>query len=99
MFTGEPITADAAEKIGLVNHVVPTGDGLNKAMNLANQIADKSLQSLSRIKQAVDEGIEMNLTDGIEREATLFTDIFQTDDVKEGVQAFIEKRKANFKHQ
>ncbi|WP_404452939.1 enoyl-CoA hydratase/isomerase family protein [Virgibacillus necropolis] len=98
MYTGEAISADTAEKIGLVNQVVPTGQGMEKAMVLADQIATKSLQALSRIKQAVDEGLDLNLADGIEREATLFSEVFQTEDVKEGVEAFIGKRKANFKH-
>ncbi|MFZ3577107.1 enoyl-CoA hydratase [Virgibacillus sp. DJP39] len=98
MYTGEPISAEAAEKIGLVNQVVSTGEGLETAIKLASQIAGKSLQSLSRIKRAVDEGLDMTLSDGIEREATLFSEVFQTEDVREGVEAFIGKRKPNFKH-
>ncbi|MFC4558429.1 enoyl-CoA hydratase/isomerase family protein [Virgibacillus kekensis] len=98
MFTGEPITAQEAERIGLVNQVVPTGEGFTAAMEMAAKIAGKSLQSLSRIKRAVDEGVEKNLKEGLELEAELFTDVFQTEDVKEGVEAFIQKRKANFTH-
>ncbi|WP_369792748.1 enoyl-CoA hydratase [Virgibacillus sp. SK37] len=98
MYTGEPIAASDAEKIGLVNHVTPQGEGLNLAMKLAGQIANQSLQSLFRIKQAVDEGLEKNLQDGIDLEATLFTDVFQTEDVREGVDAFINKSKPVFKH-
>ncbi|MBP1971260.1 enoyl-CoA hydratase/carnithine racemase [Virgibacillus natechei] len=98
MFTGEPIASDEAERIGLVNHVVPNGKAFDKAMNLALQIANKSLQPLSRIKNAVDEGLEMSLIEGIEKEADLFEEVFQTEDVKEGVEAFIEKRKPHFRH-
>lgn len=98
MYTGDPITAEEAEKIGLVNQVVPTGQAFTTAMNLAKKISNKSLQSLSRIKQAVDQGAELSLEDGVELEATLFEEIFQTEDVKEGVDAFIGKRKPNFKH-
>ncbi|MBP2258672.1 enoyl-CoA hydratase/carnithine racemase [Virgibacillus campisalis] len=67
-------------------------------MELAGKIAGKSLQSLSRVKKAVDEGLERSLSEGIEREATLFEEVFQTEDAKEGVAAFIEKRKAHFTH-
>lgn len=98
MFTGEPISSSKAEEIGLINKVVSTGEGLNTAMELASKIAGKSLQSLSRLKKAVDEGVEKSLSEGIEREVTLFEEVFQTEDAKEGVAAFIEKRKANFTH-
>jgi len=67
MYTGESITADAAERIGLVYQVVPSGEGLETAMNLGTQIASKSLQSLSRIKTAIDEGLEKNLSEGIDK--------------------------------
>src|SRR5699024_5980816 len=99
MFTGEPVSASEAEKIGLVNKVVSTGKGLNTAMEIAGNITEKSLQSLSRIKKAVDEGVERSLSEGLEKEATLFEEVFQTEDAKEGVAAFIEKRKAHFTHQ
>lgn len=98
MFTGDPISAKEALKIGLVNHVVPTGTGLDAAKELAKKITRFSLQSLSRIKRAVDDGLQMPLLSGIERETELFVEVFQTEDIQEGVQAFLEKRKPNFKH-
>jgi len=98
MFTGESITAHKAEEIGLINKVVPTGDGLEHALKLARTFTKKSLQSLSRIKRAIDDGIELTLEEGIEFEANLFEEIFETEDVKEGVEAFIQKRKPEFTH-
>jgi len=98
MYTGEPISSKEAEKIGLVNKVVSSGEGLDAALELAGKIADKSLPSLARVKKAIDEGLEMSLSEGIDREATLFEEVFQTEDTKEGVTAFLEKRKANFIH-
>ncbi|MBM7659597.1 enoyl-CoA hydratase/carnithine racemase [Bacillus mesophilus] len=98
MYTGEPITAEKAERIGLINEVVPTGEGLNYGLKMATQISRHSLQALSRIKKAVDEGLELTLEDGIEREADLFTEVFRTEDIREGVTAFIEKRKPVFTH-
>ncbi|MDE5413878.1 enoyl-CoA hydratase [Alkalihalobacterium chitinilyticum] len=98
MFIGDPITAEEAEKIGLVNKVVPSGSGMEAAMAVAKKISGYSLQALSRIKKAVDEGTNMEFNAGIEREAELFAEVFQTEDVREGVQAFIEKRRPVFTH-
>lgn len=98
MYTGEPISANEAYRIGLVNHIVPKGEGLERAKALAGQITRHSLQSLSRIKRAVDEGLEMSLKDGVEHEADLFVEVFQTEDIREGVSAFIERRQATFQH-
>lgn len=98
MFTGEPINALDAERYGLVNHVVPVEQGMSYAQSLASRIADKSLQALSRIKQAVNKGTQLPMEQAVELEADLFNEVFQTDDIKEGVNAFIEKRKPQFTH-
>jgi enoyl-CoA hydratase len=98
MFTGDPIAAQEAERIGLVNKVVPSGQGMEAALQLAGRIGGYSLEALSRIKRAVDEGMEATFPAAIEREAELFEEVFQTEDVREGVQAFIEKRKPIFSH-
>lgn len=98
MFIGDPVTAEEALTIGLVNQVVPKGMGLERAKVMAGKMARLSLQALSRIKQAVNDGTELDLPSGLELEINLFLDIFKTDDVKEGVQAFLEKRSAKFTH-
>ncbi|MFB5284947.1 enoyl-CoA hydratase [Peribacillus sp. Hz7] len=98
MFTGEPISMDEALRIGLVNQVVPSGEGMTVAYKVAQKIAGYSLQALSRIKRAVDEGMDQDFDAALEREAHLFGEVFQTEDVKEGVQAFIEKRTPQFTH-
>lgn len=98
IFTGDPLTAQEAEKIGLVNKVVEEGNGLMESKNLASRMTRHSLQALSRIKKAIDEGSESSLEHGLEIEANLFEEIFQTEDVKEGVAAFLEKRKPAFSH-
>ena len=98
MFTGDPITAQIAKEIGLVNQVVPKGEALQVAKKMAQTIAQKSLPALSLIKQAVDRGVEVSIEEGLKIEAQLFAKVFQTEDIKEGVAAFIEKRPANFKH-
>ncbi|MDV2683103.1 enoyl-CoA hydratase [Alkalihalophilus lindianensis] len=98
MFTGEPIDAKTAGTIGLVNHVTDRGAGMGKAMEIAQQIRRHSLPALHCIKKAVDEGLDMSFPQAIEHEAELFAKVFQTEDIREGVTAFFEKRKPEFKH-
>jgi enoyl-CoA hydratase len=98
MFIGDPLTAEEALQIGLVNKVVPKGEGMEAALSMAKKISGYSLQALSRIKKAVNDGIDTSFDEGIELEADLFSDVFATEDVREGVAAFIEKRKPSFKH-
>ncbi|MDM5213606.1 enoyl-CoA hydratase [Peribacillus sp. NJ4] len=98
IFTGDPLDAKEAEKIGLVNKVVEQGCGLSEAKILASRMTRHSLQALSRIKKAINEGSEATLEQGLELETNLFEEIFQTEDVKEGVSAFLDKRKPAFVH-
>jgi len=98
MYTGEPISAAQAERMGLVNQMVPQGAGIQAAKEMGAKIARYSLQSLARIKKAVDEGADLSLQDGIEREADLFVEVFQSEDVREGVAAFLERRPPVFRH-
>ena len=98
MFIGDPISAQEALNLGLVNQVAASGEGIQAALKIARKIAGYSIQALSRIKRAVNEGFDTTFEKGIELEAELFADIFATEDVREGVQAFIEKRPASFKH-
>lgn len=92
MFLGDPITAEEALTLGLVNKVVPSGEGLATAQALAGKTAAYSSDALKFIKQAVNEGAEQNLEAGLELERQLFADVFETENVKEGVRAFLEKR-------
>lgn len=96
IFTGEPLSAEEAKQIGLVNHVVPKGKSLEKAMELAKFICNYSLPSLTLAKQSIDYGYEKTLHDGLLIEANHFGHVFQTKDVIEGVEAFINKRNPNF---
>lgn len=98
MFTGQAVSAAEAEKIGLVNKVVPKGQGMEAARKMAARIGGFSLPALSRIKKAVGEGMELPIGQAVELEAALFEEVFQTADVREGVQAFIEKRTPQFQN-
>lgn len=96
LFTGEHISADEAMRIGLVNRVVATGEGLSAGLTLARKICQNSPSALQHIKKAVDEGMELPFQQALELEAELFQGLFLKEDVKEGVQAFLEKRSPQF---
>jgi enoyl-CoA hydratase len=96
IFTGEPLTAEEAKEIGLVNQVIPKGKSIDAANELAERICKYSLPALKYAKCAIDDGYEQSLEEGLITEAENFGYVFQTQDIKEGVQAFIQKRKPHF---
>lgn len=98
MFTGDPLPAEEALQLGIVNKVVKKGEGIEEAEKFARKFVSLSLQAISRIKELVNVGSELPLEEGLKLEAQKFEEIFATEDAKEGVQAFIEKRKPEFKH-
>lgn len=98
MFTGDPLSADEAHELGIVNKVVKQSEGKAAAENLAQKLASKSLQSISRIKHLINETHQVSLQEGLKHEEALFKELFKTEDSKEGIQAFIEKRKPVFRH-
>lgn len=99
MFTGERVTADKALAIGLVDEVVPAAELLARGKKLAQTIAAKPQIAIRLIKEAVDNGVEMDVNRGLAYEADLFGLCFSTADQKEGMQAFLEKRQAVWRHQ
>ncbi|KOO51616.1 enoyl-CoA hydratase/isomerase family protein [Viridibacillus arvi] len=96
MFTGERLSAEEAKQIGLVNHVVPKGKALVVALEIATRISQHSITALSRIKRCVDEGMHLPLREGLRLEVECLGEVFQTDNARESIQAFIEKRPARF---
>ena len=99
MFTGNQISAQEALQLGIINQIATSEEGIVVARKLANKISRHSLQALKRIKQAVNEGTEGDLQEGLDLESKLFQEIFTTEDMKEGVTAFLEKRRPVFTHQ
>jgi enoyl-CoA hydratase len=97
LFTGEMIDAREAWRIGLVNRVVPAAELMSAARELAAKIAGKGQLALGLAKEAVDRGLEMDLARANACEADLFGLCFATDDQKEGMLAFLEKRAAVFR--
>jgi enoyl-CoA hydratase/carnithine racemase len=96
ILSGDPITAAEAKAVGLVNRVVPEAEVMKQAKGLAQRIAAKSKQAISRSMQAIRDGVAMNLDDGLALENRLFGDICETKDMREGVSAFLEKRQPKF---
>jgi len=97
ILTGEIINADTALGIGLVNHVVPSDQLETKTMEIANRMAEKSPIALRLAKESVRLASRSNLDEGLRREVDLFALCFSSEDKNEGVNAFLEKRKPEFK--
>jgi enoyl-CoA hydratase len=97
VLTGDMIDAPTAERLGLVNHVLPADQLEPETMKLANKIAEKAPIALQLSKEAVKFASRSNLDEGLRREVDLFAICFSTEDKKEGVAAFLEKRKPEFK--
>jgi len=89
---GERVGAQKAEKIGLVEEVVPRGESLAFALSLAEKVGEQSPSSVSRCKRLVMNARVSPQADGWTKERQLFLELFDTNDHKEGVTAFLEKR-------
>ena len=98
LFSGEPFDAQEAYRIGLVNKVVPTDSLLEEAMKMAMTFTERPGFSLKTIKGLVNEGKNMPLEQALAHEMRCFEIMFSTEDKKEGVAAFVEKRKPVFQN-
>ena len=96
--TGRQLTAEEAERAGLVARVFPAEQLLDKALEAAQGIASKSLPAVMMVKESVNRAFEGSLSEGLRFERRIFHAIFATADQKEGMAAFVEKRPAQFRH-
>jgi enoyl-CoA hydratase len=96
--TGRMMDAAEAERSGLVSRVVPLADLLTEALKAAETIADMSLPIAMMTKETINRAYETTLSEGVRFERRVFHSMFATADQKEGMAAFIEKRKAKFEH-
>ena len=96
--TGRMMDAEEAERCGLVSRVVPTSDLREEAIKVATKIADFSHPITMMTKESVNRAYETTLSEGVRFERRLFHSMFATADQSEGMAAFVEKRKAQFKH-
>lgn len=97
ILSGDMIDAETAHRFGLVNHVFPLAELEEKTMALAEKLAEKAPVALQMCKEAVKFASRSNLDEGLRREVDLFAICFSTEDKTEGVSAFLEKRKPEFK--
>ncbi len=98
ILTGRMMDAAEAETSGLVARVVPAASLMEEAMKVADTIANMSLPSVLAAKEAVNRAFESGLSEGVIFERRIFHSLFATEDQKEGMKAFIEKRKPNWKN-
>src|SRR3974390_1059427 len=98
ILTGRIMDAAEAERSGLVARVVPASNLMDEAMKVAETIAGMSLPSLLAAKEAVNRAFETPLAEGVLFERRVFHSLFATEDQKEGMRAFVEKRKPEWKN-
>lgn len=96
IFSGDFIKADEALRVGLVNKVVPAEELLTEAKKMAKRFAARGAVALRLAKSSVNEGLRMDLEAGLEYEHKCFSLLFATEDQKEGMKAFLEKRPTKF---
>ena len=97
ILTGRSLPAREAERAGLVSRVVPVEVYLDETLELAREIASKAPIAIRLAKEAVNKVYETSLADGLDYERRMFYFLFSTEDQKEGMQAFVEKRSAEWK--
>jgi len=97
ILTGRFFNAQEALRIGLINRVCPVETYLSESIALARQVAEKSPMAVRFAKEAILRAFETGLSDGLDYERKMFYMLFATEDQKEGMKAFIEKRKAEYK--
>ncbi|RIK85287.1 MAG: enoyl-CoA hydratase [Hyphomicrobiales bacterium] len=95
--TGRMMDAAEAERAGLVSRVVPAGELIEETLKAAARIAEFSLPAVMMVKEAVNRSYETTLAEGLRFERRVFHSMFALEDQKEGMAAFTEKRKANFR--
>jgi len=97
MLTGRTLVPQEALAAGIVDAVVPAGELIDKALSLLRPYATGPTFAIGRIKKAAVQGFGMSLAEGLKLERQLLIELFKSEDAKEGVTAFVEKRKPNYK--
>jgi enoyl-CoA hydratase len=97
ILTGRMVEAEEAEQCGMASRIVPNDDLMSVATEVAGTIASYSIPSLMAAKEMVAASLELSTAEGIRFERRLFHALFSTEDQKEGMQAFIDKRDPDFK--
>ena len=95
--TGRMIDAKEAYRIGLVNHVVVLSELLNKCQEVASEILQNGPNAIAQSLKCINDSIGLDLESGLAMEVTRFSELFLTEETKEGLSAFVEKRKPDFR--
>ena len=98
VMTGNNLSAEEAHRIGLANHVYSSDELEEKSMEIAQTIATKSMNTLRVAKKTIRAALDNGLTEGVKIEADAFASLFDTEDQEIGVQAFINREEAVWKH-
>ena len=98
MMTGNNVSAEDAYRMGLANHLCEPEDLEAKAMELAETIASKSMNTMKVAKKTIRAALDNGITDGVEIEAVAFASLFDTEDQEIGVQAFLTRTEPEWKH-
>jgi len=96
--TGRMVSASEGKSIGLVNHVVPPGELMDKCMEIAHQILKNGPKAIAQSLDCIRQGIGTKIEEGLSIEVKNFSKLFGTTEAKEGLTAFVEKRKPNFRN-
>ena len=99
IFTGDSFNAAMADKMGLVNQVVPTGQVLEEARKLARKLCSKAPLALREAKRSINNAMNMDIKAGCQAEQIAWSMLFASEDQKEGMKAFLENRTSNFRGQ
>ena len=97
ILTGDLVTAQEALRLGLVNQVVPQDQVVKAAKDLARKLASKGAIAIQQSLRAIEEGLNLPLEEGLAKEAEAFQAVAASEDSKEGIRAFLEKRQPQFK--
>jgi E-phenylitaconyl-CoA hydratase len=97
ILTGEQVDAETALRVGLVSHVVPKEELMDRAWQIANVICERGPLAVRAAKESINRGLDMPLDNGLAFEDLLLGRLFATEDAKEGPRAFAEKRKPDYK--
>jgi enoyl-CoA hydratase/carnithine racemase len=97
ILTGKVLTAEEAERMGLVNEVVPAGEAVKRATEIGEEIAQRGPVAVREAKRLIDLAIEADLAAGLDAETDASQRVFATDDMLEGAHAFFEKREPEYR--
>lgn len=96
IFTGDPIGAQEAKEIGLIEKVAAKGQALAEAKKIAERILERGPVAVAKAKKAINSVVPLPIEEGFKLETKLFSELFATEDQREGTKAFIEKRRPGF---